>query len=708
MASTASSTSPTSDELKAILTRPGERNLSAYELSTILAALTGTGDAPTLALAIFSRYLAPSPSSSTRTALQSALEARLSGTDSNDLVQGLAALSAVLQTAPPVAASLLQVAGLRSHLEDAVELISKPVRSAKDKGKEKQEDERLALVELLSLAAGQPSMRGLVRATAAAWLESLLGEPQKVPEVEKEEQEGQVKRARLKALAAVAVVKLRLGKDEPSTTGLPTPPEPDEAPSKWSFEELTRLFVQLVVDAPRSGSPGVPDEGVLLPALEGLAYLTLTSSTSVKEIATESPFLTALFSFAPKTPTPPTASSSARDFAIATLLDHLTAFTPPPDADKDAEQIARLKRFASAAAKKGQPAPSLDRESPESVTARVTKLVKHDPSPIPTIRQLCLSSSIQTRRLAAKILHSLVTPQPLRGLLLQAGAARFFLTLIRQLPSPFSPIDDTPAVQGLAKLLITANPLLVLGPTASSPLLLEATTALTLPLGAAPSASEPVGLLPRFESLMALTNIASLDPALTETLASLKLRDRPIPLLQALTEELLLSTNTMVRRAAAELVCNLAASDAGLAYFEPPPSSVGASSDKPPSQQLHLLLALSSAPDLPTRLASSGALTSLVYSPSISLALASHDKWVELLLGLLVDDDPGVRHRAYEVWRVVGEMVGQASGQGKERAAEAMKKAEVGKRLKEAEEREEVGELRGVVKAAREAVEQIK
>ncbi|GAA6019140.1 hypothetical protein JCM10207_006555 [Rhodosporidiobolus poonsookiae] len=693
MSTSSPSTADRVDSLKHILTRTGQLELQPDDLEHVLQALSSTDEASALALAILSRFLNPSPTSTTRSTLQTTLKSLLSGTNSHDLIRGLSALSAVLQVAPLAAASLLQDPALRSRLEDAVEHISNPI----GKGKAKQDDETLALVELLSLAAGQPGMRALVRSTAGQWLESLLGEPTRLEDVKVD-----AGTARRRVLAAVGVVKLRLGKDEPSTAGLPTPPE-EEAPSKWSLEDLARLFV-ISVTSSRRGSSDSHDGKVLLPALEGLAYLTLTSSSAVKAIATDSAFLSCLFSAAPKAPTAPTATSSALDYAVATLLDHLTAF-PALDADSDAAQVERLKRFAAAAVKKGQPAP--ERESVESVTARITKLVQHDPSPMPTIRQLCLSPSLQTRRLAAKILHSLVTPQPLRGQLLQAGAARLFLSLIRQLSAPFSPTDDVPAVQGLAKLLITANPLLVLGPTASSPLLLEATTALTLPLGVAPSSS-PVPLLATFESLMALTNLASLDPALTDQLARLTLRDRPGTRLLTAIDELLLSTNTMVRRAATELLCNLAASDAGIEYYEPssPPSS--SPPDKPPSQRLHVVLALSSAPDTPTRLAATGALASLACSPSSACALAAFPRWREILLDLARgDDEPGVRHRVYEVWRVVGEAVagGEASEEVRAGAREGLKEGQVVEGLREAETKEKVVQLREVVQAAREAVE---
>ncbi|GAA5935990.1 hypothetical protein JCM3775_003551 [Rhodotorula graminis] len=700
--------SPTSSsaKLESLLKRPPPLDLAPTDLSEVLQALDADVKPRALALATLARFLSPAPTSTTRTSLQHALQSLLAGTDSRDLVQGLSTLSAVLQVAPPLAADLLKDDSLRSHLEDAVELISQP--PARSRAPAAARGERLALVELLSLAAGQLSMRALVRRSAGPWLEGLLGAPGETVSGED---------AREKALAAVAVVKLRLGKDEGAATGLP-PSEADaeEPPSRWTLEELARLAAELV---PLGVRDKEPDDEVLLPALEALAYLTLYPSPSIKATATSTSLLTPLLSLAPKQPTAPTAASSARDYALATFLDHLTAF-PTPDAEGEAAQLERLKRFAAAAAAKG--AAKLEPESVESVSKRVALLVRHDPSPIPTVRQLCLSPSLQTRRLTARILHALTTPQAVRGTLLQAGAARLFLSLVRQLPTPFSPANDTPAPQGLAKLLITSNPLLVLGPTPDSPLLLEAAAALALPLGApaaAPaSAAGGADLLPRFEALMALTNLASVGPTLADKLARLALRDRPTgtSLLAVVADEYLLSAHTMVRRAAAELVCNVVASDSGIAFFEPVTASASAAAGDnaaPPApsaaatastSRLHVLVALASSPDTSTRLAAAGALTSLVYSPTIVAALVGRPKWVELLVAPLEDDEAGVRHRVYEVWRVVGEAVRQMEDEARERARDGLKSGKVALRLSEARAREQVLELREVVEAAVAAV----
>jgi len=565
-----------------------------------------------------------------------------------------------------------------------VEYISKPIKTAGGKGKEKEKEERKALVELLSIASGQQGMRGLVKESAGHWFESLL---------DREEGEKVVR-----AMAAVGIVKLRLGKKEmDSTTGLPRQKEEEEEkPSKWSLEDLAKLFVDLVLDEDKEGKE---DDQTLLASLEGLAYLTLTPSPDIKRIASSSDFLDIVFSFTSATTKqpPPTSSNAARDYAIATLLSHLTTFPTPEDAQSEAAQVERLKRFASAGGGGVKNTKSAPAESIEQVTSRVTSIVKHSTSPIPTIRQLCLSPSLQTRRLAGQILHSFVTPQALRGKLLQSGVARLLLTLIRNIPTPFDPSLDLAPIQALSKLFITSNPLLIFGPTPSSPLLLEASQALTLPLGC----SSSVPLLAIFESLMALTNIASLDQELTDRLSRLTLRDRTSSnLLLNAVEELLLNENKMVRRAAIELVCNLVASESGIEYFEP-------SSTSSSTPRLHLLLALASSEDVPKRLAATGALTSLVYSRKISISLITTEKYVELLLGGLEDEEDGVRHRAYEVWRGIGEVLGELEGEEKGEVREGLRKGNVVGELEKAGEREDAGDLRESVDGAIEGIRKL-
>jgi hypothetical protein len=698
MASTSSQSKPDlATQLKDILSRPEPLSLDNADLALVLSTfLVPTSKPRTLALALLARALNPSPTTTTLTSLRSTLESRLSGTGSNDLVTGLSALSAVLQVAPSLAVSYLKEGSIRTHLEEAVEFITSPM----SKGKEKRGEEQLALVELLAFAAGQSGVRKLVRSSAGGWLESLLGEPGKGDGT---------KDARVRAMAGVGMVKLRLGTESPEEGGVGLGVPEEKTPTKWSLEDLTRMFVEVLVSsAPRSASDakdrpaslGSTTDQILLASLEALAYLTLVPSLTIKPLVATSPFLVALLSILPPSSlsTPPSSSSGALDYAIATLLDHLTAFPPPANSESDAAQISRLKAFASA--KQKMPTSPVV-ESTSSVTARITLVVSH--SPLPTVRQLCLSPSLPTRRLAARILLSLVTPQSLRGTLLQAGVARLILSLIRQLPSPFAPTEDVAAIQALAKLLITTNPLLVLGPSSSSPLLIEGTNAVSIPLGH----SEVVGLLCTFECLMALTNLASLDPELGERMAGMELKEGGGRKLMKVVEELMLSANTMVRRAATELMCNLVASEAGFDYYRPTTMTKKEKGPAPPpSSHLHLIIALASSPDLQTRLAASGALTSLAMEPSIALSIALYPRGLEILLALVEEEEAGLRHRAYDIFRSLSRGVGASNEvEWKEEARKVLEEAGVRKGLEKAVEGEKDAELREVAREALVALE---
>jgi len=646
-------------QLQAILTRAPPLDLLPADLNQILISLPSANPQPrTLSLAILARFLTPSPTSTSLRNLRDGLHHRLSGTDSSELVQALAGLSAVLQVAPALAVAFLKDEVMRAQLEDAVLLISTP--RAKSKGEAQRVSEQRALVELLALAAGQSAVRAMIRLAAGPWLESLLGHPIKL---------GGTGDERVRALAGVGVVKLRLGIEKPEE-GEPTTEgkvEEEKSDSVWTLGALVGMLVQLVVKAGETKDEVdqpvrvAEREGVLLPALEGLAYLTLVPDPKLKQLVVESSaFLGTFFSLldpvpttANTTPSPASPSSGSLDYALASLLANLATFPPPEDAQSDAAQMARLKAFAQAKNTKqpGKPVPEPPKpESTESITVRVRALVEHKPSPMGLVGRLCWSTSVATRRLAGKILLGFVTPASLRGKLLQDGAGKMVLGLARQLPAPFSPSDDLDTIQAMAKLLITTNPVLVYGPQPTSPQLLEAVGAVALPLGA----GEGVGLIVKFECMMALTNISSLDGELAGRIAASSVgksgvaRDGGRAML-SIVEELMLGDNVMVRRAATELMCNLACSQAGWDFYGTaplPPKPAPDQGDVPPNARLHLLLALASSEDLPTRLAASGALTSVAMSPPVGFALALYGRGLEIVRDLVEPEaglDAGVK-----------------------------------------------------------------
>jgi len=147
---------------------------------------------------------------------------------------------------------------------------------------------------------------------------------------------------------------------------------------------------------------------------------------------------------------------------------------------------------------------------------------------------------------------------------------------------------------------------------------------------------------------MALTNLASVSPEMATRVAEAKGLMNKI-------EVLLLHENTMVQRAATELLCNLMTCDSVFERYSgegsPSPAPVSASGSaesagedaKPTSSiassRLHILLALSDVPDVSTRVAASGALAMLTSSPSASRALLGLEKgpaWTFSVLGDLI------------------------------------------------------------------------
>lgn len=599
--------------------------LEAASLPLILSSLNSpTPLIHSLALAILSRTLtSPAP---LVPALESLLDSRLSSTQA-DRTEALVALGAVLQVAPSLGVSLL-IGGLRKSLEKAVGIATSPFSSAD--GEAERVEEKLALVGLLALAAGQSGVRAMVRAAAGEWLESVL----------------ETGDARIKAMAGVAVVKLRMGKERPEEGG--AAPGAEAPKSRWTLDDLSKLCAELVVAAAPAGASEVSDEAIVLPSLEALAYLSLSPSPAFKHLTTTS-FLSSFLSLSPASP--PLA------YAIASLLHNLTTYPAPPSS----ADLARLKAFASAT-----PLPTP--EDPATTTSRISLLLSIPPTPLPTLRALVLSSP-PTRLLASKILLSFLTHPPHRPSLLQAGAHKLLLRVIRTTPFPGS-IDG---IQALAKVLITTNPALVLDDAAME----DAVRALALPLPG------ETGLLIKFECLMALTNVASVKEEWADSIAGLVIPfDTTVefgegvaekegkPLLVAI-EELMLSSNTLVRRAATELICNLVSCETGATYFEPTTPSTPTSTE--PSSHLHLLVALSSSPDPPTRLAASGALASLSLSPSNAASLF-YPRGMEIILALLEEDEElspeervGLRARGYEILRLVGKESAGKKGEVRER-----------------------------------------
>lgn len=141
--------------------------------------------------------------------------------------------------------------------------------------------------------------------------------------------------------------------------------------------------------------------------------------------------------------------------------------------------------------------------------------------------------------------------------------------------------------------------------------------------------AETRDLLPTFEALLALTNLASTEED--------TVRESLIRSSWQKIEDLLLSQNTLIQRASVECICNLMASPSGVAKF--------ADGSPPAKNRLHILLALADVEDLATRRAAGGALAMLTEWDRAAEAVLLKERGAKILVDLCKDEDEGIRHR---------------------------------------------------------------
>jgi hypothetical protein len=243
-----------------------------------------------------------------------------------------------------------------------------------------------------------------------------------------------------------------------------------------------------------------------------------------------------------------------------------------------------------------------------------------------------------------------------RGKIVQQGGLRLLISHAQKnLQAPEnSSQPNIDAAHALARVLISLNPAHVFA-AGSVPHIAEAVPPLVALLKGAHSeglSDQPRDLLSVFESLLALTNLAS-APDATAACSIIKSGWDDI-------EGLLLASNSMLRRAACELICNLTVVPEGTGKF--------ADGSKRAGQRLHMLVAMADVEDLPTRRAAGGALAMLTeQSPSVTSAVLGFDRAPEILLELCLDEDPGVVHRGLVVVRNMvcednGALAAQAKG----------------------------------------------
>lgn len=233
--------------------------------------------------------------------------------------------------------------------------------------------------------------------------------------------------------------------------------------------------------------------------------------------------------------------------------------------------------------------------------------------------------SIASLGVAVTIVSSLARTSTIRGKMAQQGGIKLLLHAYSVFPEDNISARRTTS-HALARILISTNPTHVFG--GSNPLPLISAIRPVLLLLEDDSTTEHRDLLPTFESLLALTNLASTDD---------EARNPIIRLAWPKIENLMLENNKLITRAAVELICNLAQAPEGVAKF--------ADGGKQASKRMHILLALTDADDLATRKAAGGAIASLTEWDSAVSAIIDRDGGVKNLLQLCCEGDEDLRHR---------------------------------------------------------------
>lgn len=504
------------------------------------------------------------------------VQARVARHNGEDLVLAFSAAAAIFPLAPSIASSLFLTDGFLPSLKPLLE-------------QNKSSHVEQSCLEMLSAACLDKACREAIGKHCSDWLQQVV-----------ETGQGQIL-----GLAAVILVKVRIPNMQASNK------KPGKVKSgNQGVDDLVPVFKKMLVGDTEASKQS---------AIEGLAYASVQPKAKEK-LTKDKAFLEAFLSTLRLS-----HATSNMIFGGLTIIDNLTRYRAT--LSEEQRRIMDLKAYANGA----QAALTVDPLDDDAVvTKRCMALVTAG-----VVSTLVAISKIASPVSVSKIfdiLLSLSKTSSHRGIVAKQGGVRLLL----QSSAPIRG-DSTmetralrSAAQALARILISVDPTLVF--TSGSPPLTSAIRPLLALLTDDPNHDQdgPRDLLPTFEALLALTNLASTpSPEAAETI---------IRLAFPAIEDLLLSNNTLIQRGATELVCNLTTCASGIELF--------ADDSKPSSgRRLHIMLALADVDDTPTRRASAGALAIITGFEGAVKQILARDRGVLILLNLCRDKDEGVVHR---------------------------------------------------------------
>ncbi|KAI9632778.1 uncharacterized protein MKK02DRAFT_41088 [Dioszegia hungarica] len=491
---------------------------------------------------------------------------------------------------------------------------------------------QLVLAEMLVAATGTKAGRTMVLARAMPWLEG--GRPIRGD-------------GKLSGLCCAAFCKLGLWERTPAEVGYGIgSADPQADPSH------TVSATELVDDMLASLARNLEYPSRVSAIIEGLAVIS-TRPASKRYLAGKSDFLRSLQTLLPAIPTrggslPVTSrgtnsspapiaaepADTALCYGITTILLNLTSRKPVLSAEE--EQMAKLRAMAASGKKGGGEIRTDPLDEAPEVQKRVGQL--YDAGIIPALSGLVRAESLLLKQSLGKLCLNLVEDKERRLQFIREGGYKVLAEVTRKLlaaydgtaestspiHTPSAEIDLLPALQVNAKLIITTPPNLLFPP----PHLTTSLNALTpmYTLLTHPSAT----LLQTFEALMALTNLASISADVADRIVTATIIPKRTDEMWRSTgndevrivgkvEEMMMEDNELVRRAATELVCNLAGCEKGFGYFSG--EAEGSGKTGRVKQRLTFLLVLTDIDDLPTRLAAGGALAIVTESHTACAAI---------------------------------------------------------------------------------------
>lgn len=528
---------------------------------------------------VTAKYLEASGDNGQKTLTQF-VTSRVTRQRNEDLVLAFSAAAGVFPVAPSPASTLFLTEGF---VQGLVPLLMK---------KAKSEKVELAALEMLSAACIDSACREAIKKHCTSWLQHILA-------TGKDERPG---------LAAVVLAKIQ-GPSSQATSSNDEMAVEEESPPEDLVPRLKSMMVEDPLDSNQS-------------SIEGLAYASVRPKVK-EELAKDAEFLRRLLKNMRHSP-----PGSPTSFGGLALIDNLTRYLP--NLSEEQKRMAQLKAYANASKTAPQANP-LDEDA--AVTERCKAIV--NAGTISVLAGMCKNLSPNSMYTVIQILLSLSRTSSLRGTIAQQGGIRLLLqgyTLV--VGSSNSDIETRhTAAHALARTLISIDPTLVFPSSGSMPMTSVIRPILSLLREESSSMTQgPRNLLPTFEALIALANLASVP--------SSGAPENIIRQAYPIIEDLSLSNNALVQRAATQLICNLVNCPLGVELF----------ADESPAaaRRMHILLAMADVEDTATRSAAAGALAVVTEFEGAVKAILARDKGMEIILGLVNDEgsDRGIVHRA--------------------------------------------------------------